>query len=100
MKPRFLFGLLTTWLAFLALASSVRAQGERPILVEYSAPISECASSEAFQTLVRAEMSPSSDVERAWRFAVRIRRTPDGRYEGTLTTEIYTILFVGSVRCV
>ncbi len=87
MKLRFLFGLLTKGLAFLALAPSARAQGERPILVEYSAPIPECASSEAFHTLLRAEMAPSSDVERAWRFALRIRRIPDGRYEGTLTTE-------------
>ena len=87
MKLRFLFGPLTTWLAFLALAPSARAQGERPILVEYSAPIPECASSEAFQTLLRAEMARSSDVEHAWRFALRIRRIPDGRYEGTLTTE-------------
>jgi hypothetical protein len=87
MKLRFLFGLLTTWLAFLALAPSAQAQGERPILVEYSAPTPECPSSEAFQRLLRAEMARSSDVEHAWRFALRIRRLPDGRYEGTLTTE-------------
>ncbi|HXN31694.1 MAG TPA: hypothetical protein VN894_07535 [Polyangiaceae bacterium] len=87
MKLRFLFGLLTPSLAFLALAPSARAQGDRPILVEYSAPTPECASSEAFQTRLRAEMAPSSDVEHAWRFALRIRRIPDGRYEGTLTTE-------------
>ncbi len=87
MKLRFPFGLLIPTLAFLALAPSARAQAERPILVEYSAPVPECPSSEAFQTLVRAEMAPSSYVERAWRFALRIRRIPDGRYEGTLTTE-------------
>jgi hypothetical protein len=87
MKLRFLFGLLTTWLAFLPLAASARAQGERPILVEYSAPTPECRTSEAFQTLLRAEMARSSDVEHALRFALRTRRIPDGRYEGTLTTE-------------
>ena len=87
MNLRFLFGLLIPSLAFLALAPSERAQGEPPILVEYSAPVPECPSSEAFQTLVRAEMAPSSRVERTWRFALRIRRIPDGRYEGTLTTE-------------
>jgi hypothetical protein len=87
MKLRFLFALLTTWVAFLALAPSARAQGERPILVEYSAPTPDCASSEAFQKLLRAETARSSDVEHAWRFALRIRLIPDGRYEGTLTTE-------------
>jgi hypothetical protein len=87
MKRRFLFDLLTTWLVFLVLAASARAQGERPILFEYSAPTPECPTSEAFQTLLRAEMARSSDVEHAFHFALRIRRIPDGRYEGTLTTE-------------
>lgn len=83
---RFLFGPLTPWLAFLALAPSARAQGEPPILVEYSAP-SECASNETFQTLLRAEMARSLDVEHAQRFMLRIRRFPDGHYEGRLATE-------------
>jgi hypothetical protein len=98
MKLPFLFGLLTLWLAYLAVAPSARAQGERPTFGEYSAPLPECASSEAFQTRLRAEMAPSSDVERAGRFAVRIRRVADGRYEGTLTTET-GVRQVTATRC-
>jgi hypothetical protein len=98
MKLRFLFGLWSAWLAFLAHAPAARAQGERPILVEYNAPTPECASSEAFQALLRAEMARSSDVESPRRFALRIRRVPDGRYEGTLSSEM-AVRQVTASRC-
>ncbi len=86
MNLRFLCALPTAWLVFLALASEARAQEEGPpLLVDYSAPAADCASSDAFQTRLRAETARSPDIAHPRRFAVQIRRIPDGRYEGTLT---------------
>jgi hypothetical protein len=62
------------------------AQGESPASLEYVAPTPDCASNDAFQALVKAEIArfPSSDRNR--RLSVRSVQQ-DGLYAGTLTTE-------------
>ena len=52
---------------------SVSARADLPVIIEYSAP-PECASTEAFDALVRAQLAPHV---RSWRFVVTVRRESD-----------------------
>src|SRR5215472_16016207 len=86
MKCRLYFVSVPVFVASLAFEPLALAQGELPVVVEYTAPHPECASSEAFQALVRTEIARSPRPGREWRFAVRILREC-GLFKGTLSTE-------------
>ena len=74
------------------------AQGESPASLEYVAPTPDCASNDAFQALVKAEIArfPSSDRHRG--LSVRIVQQ-DGLYAGTLTTETGAVRTITAARC-
>jgi hypothetical protein len=97
MKYCCFFGLVAAILASLSLEPVALAQGEQPVVVEYVAPTPECASSEAFQALLKTDIARTPMPERTWRFSVKIRRQ-DGLYEGTLTTES-GVRTVTATRC-
>lgn len=96
MKCRFLFVKTAALLELISCAAFVSAQSERPVILAYNAP-PECASLEAFQELLGAEIARAPNPNRPWRFSVRIRRAGD-RYEGTLTTET-GVRTMTSARC-
>ncbi len=56
-----------------------------PVVVEYVAP-AECASVEAFQALLTAQVGSTPRTERTWRFAVSITHADDA-YIGRVKTE-------------
>ena len=62
-----------------------RASADQPVIVEYVAP-SECASVEAFQALLAAQVARTPNADRTWRFAVSIVHADDA-YIGRLKTE-------------
>jgi len=97
MKLSFLFPAWMAVLASLSFKGLASAQTGRPVVVEYTAPTPECASSEAFQALLETEVARSPNPGRPWRFAVHIRREAD-TYEGMLMTET-GVRRVTSTRC-
>jgi hypothetical protein len=96
-KLRFFVGLMIALFASFSFESPALAQRERPVIVEYIAPTPECASSEAFQLLLAAEIARSPNPDRTWRFSVLVRRQGEF-YEGTLTTET-GVRKVTATRC-
>lgn len=98
MKRRSFFRSMTVFLASLLLEPPALAQDERPVVVEYTAPTPECASSEAFQALVKIAIAGSPRPDRNWRFAVRIQRR-DNVYEGTLAAETGAVRTITATRC-
>ena len=98
MQRRGFFRSMTVFLASLLLEPQALGQDERPVVVEYTAPTPECASSEAFQALVNTEIARSPRLDRNWRFAVRILRR-DSIYEGTLTAESGAERTITAARC-
>jgi hypothetical protein len=99
MKLHSFFALTAVSFASLPLRpASALAQGESPASLEYVAPTPDCASSDAFQALVKAEIArfPSSDRNR--RLSVRIVQQ-DGLYAGTLTTETGAVRTITAARC-
>lgn len=86
MKRPLLFGSLALF-AGLVIELPAFAQDPRPVVVEYLAPLPECASADAFQRLLQAEVARWPNERRLWRFSVRVRRGERGGFEGTLTSE-------------
>ncbi len=88
MRYRLRASFALAWFALVAFEGAARAQDDvRPVVVEYVAPPPpQCASVEAFQTLVRLEFARRPGPRGRWRFAVLIRDA-DSEYAGTLTTE-------------
>ena len=81
-------GALLAAIAAIGAAPGIaRAQDEQPVMVEYVAPAPpQCASVQAFQRLVAAEVA-THEIERThWRFAVRIRSAAGGEYVGKATS--------------
>jgi hypothetical protein len=74
------------------------AQGESQAFLEYVAPTPECMSNDAFQALVKAEITrfPSSDRNR--RLSVRVVQQ-EGLFAGTLTTETGAVRMITAARC-
>ena len=64
---------LSAALALAASSVSLSARADLPVIIEYSAP-PECASTEAFDALVRTQLAPHV---RSWRFVVTVRRESD-----------------------
>ncbi len=64
---------LSAAVALSAASVSGSARADLPVIIEYSAP-PECASTEAFDALVRAQLAPHV---RSWRFVVTVRRESD-----------------------
>jgi hypothetical protein len=73
-------------LALLAPERAARAEDPRPVVVEYVAPLPpECASVDAFQATIAAEVARGPRARSDWQFAVRV--VPgEGGYTGTLTS--------------
>ncbi len=96
MKCRFVLAKMAAFLAALSFAALVSAQTELPVVIAYDAP-PECASLEAFQKLLEAEIARAPNPSRPWRFSVKVRREGD-TYVGMLSTET-GVREVTAARC-
>jgi hypothetical protein len=66
--------------------------------LEYVAPTPNCASNDAFQALVKAEIARFPGSDRNRRLSVRIVQQ-DGLYASTLTTETGAVRTITAARC-
>jgi hypothetical protein len=90
MKPVFLVPVALASLTLLAREGVARAEEPRPVIVEYVAPSPpECASPEAFRSLLTADVERGPNARDGGHFSVRVRRTEDG-YAGVVSSETGT----------